>query len=78
MTDDLDIPEFLKIPQAERRATWKGRKLTKVKFDVKVTRSEDAATRAFRREVERERKEKLAARFKLLRENYPSKKKVRR
>jgi len=31
MSDDLDLPDFLRIPQEERRATWKGRALTKPK-----------------------------------------------
>lgn len=66
--DFPDLPTALLIPQAERRAAWVGRKLTKVKFSTKVTRDEDASTRAFRRQVEREAKDRQAARFKMLRE----------
>lgn len=65
-----DIPTFLRIPQEERRASWVGRKLTKVKASVKVTRNEDAQTRAFRREMEKQAAAKKAERLKRLREDY--------
>jgi hypothetical protein len=67
--DVFEIPQFCKIPQTDRRAAWVGRKLTKVRFaDIKTTRNEDASTKAFRRQVEREAKAKQVARFKMLRE----------
>lgn len=31
ITDDLDLPPFLRITQAERTEAWKGRRLTKPK-----------------------------------------------
>lgn len=65
-----DLPDFLRIPQAERRAAWKGRRLTKVTFSPKITRNEDATTRAFRKEMEKQAAAKKAERFKLLRERY--------
>lgn len=65
---DLDIPMCLRIPQDVRRAAWVGRKLTRVKPSVKVTRNEDAQTRAFRKLIEKQAAEKKAARFKMLRE----------
>ena len=56
---DLDIPTFLRIPQEVRRESWRGRKLTK---------NEDASTRAFRRMIEKKEAEKKASRFAMLRE----------
>lgn len=70
----IDIPEFLRIPAEERRAAWIGRKLTKVKAGGRmVTRNEDASTRAFRRQVEKEATEKKKMKFALLRERYGKK-----
>lgn len=48
-----DFPDFLRIPQDERRAAWKGRKLTKqgVMFRPEA-KAEEAATRKLRRELE--------------------------
>ena len=69
-----DLPDFLRIPQAERHAAWRGRRLTKPKLgDVMVTRNEDASTRAFRRVIEKQAAEKKAMRFKILRERYGKK-----
>lgn len=66
---DLSIPMFLRIPQEERREAWRGRRLTKPSMtSVRITRNEDASTRAFRRMVEKQAAEKQAARFKMLRE----------
>lgn len=65
------IPEFLRIPQEVRRESWRGRKLTKVKpGSVKITKNEDASTRAFRKMIEKQQAEKKAARLKMLRERY--------
>lgn len=65
----LEIPAFLRIPQEERRQSWRGRKLTKPKVgSVKITRNEDASTRAFRKMIEKQEAAKKAARFKMLRE----------
>ena len=66
-----DIPDFLRIPQADRRAAWVGRKLTRVKpGDIKVARNEDAGTRAFRREIEKQEAAKKKLKYQLLRERY--------
>lgn len=66
---DLEIPMFLRIPQEVRRESWRGRKLTRPKAgSVKITRNEDAQTRAFRKMIEKQAAEKKAARFKMLRE----------
>ena len=48
-----DLPDFLRIPQGERRAAWAGRKPTKQgsMFKVKQTKVEEAATRQLRREL---------------------------
>lgn len=68
-TNELDIPDFLRIPQEERRASWRGRKLTKLpKGSVKIVRNEDAQTKAFRLQLEKAKKLKQAERFKMLRE----------
>ena len=72
---DLDIPTFLRIPQEVRRESWRGRKLTKPKAaSVKITRNEDASTRAFRRMIEKKEAEKKASRFAMLRERAAEKK----
>lgn len=82
MTHPLDIPDFLRIPQAERNAAWKGRRLTKMMKDergsVTLTRHEDAQTRAFRREIEKQKKAKQAERFAMLRERAAEKKRLGR
>lgn len=72
MRDALDIPAFLRIAQGDRRAAWKGRRLTKqgAGFKAPVTREEEAATRALRREIEKQQAEKRAARFAALRERF--------
>lgn len=70
------IPDFLRIPQAERRAAWVGRKLTKQgsMFKVRQTKVEEAATRRLRREVEAAEAAKKAARFARLKEMAAEKK----
>ena len=71
-----DIPDFLRIPQDQRRAAWKGRKLTKVKMDIdRIKKNEDATTRAFRRQIEKQERDKKQAALKRLRENYGKRKK---
>lgn len=66
-----DIPDFLRIPQNERRAAWKGIKLRKIRpAAMMVTRNEDAQTKAFRKLIEKQQAAKKAARLKLLRERY--------
>jgi hypothetical protein len=74
MHDYPDIPDYLRIPQAERAKAWVGRKLTKPRGDVKVTRNEDPSTKAFRREMERLEAEKKAQRFAMLKEMAAEKK----
>jgi hypothetical protein len=66
----LDIPAFLKIPQADRATAWEGRKLTRQgsNFRHKPTKVEEAATRQLRRELEAAEKAKRETRFAMLRE----------
>lgn len=73
MTITLDpINLIVIIPQSERAAAWKGRKLTKQgsRFKAAPTRTEEAATRALRREIEKQDAEKRAARFAALKERF--------
>ena len=76
MQDDLELPAFLRIPQDERRAAWRGRKLTKqgTMFRDKPTKVEEAATRQLRRELEAAEAAKVAARFARLKEMAAEKK----
>lgn len=75
MQIENDIPDFLRIPQDQRNAAWKGRKLTKVKMDIdRNRRDEDASTKAFRRQIEKQQRDKKQAALKRLRENYGKKK----
>jgi hypothetical protein len=76
----LDIPAFLRIPQDERKAAWKGKKLTKQgsMFKVRQTKVEEAATRQLRREVEAAEAAKKAARFARLKELDAEKKRQKR
>jgi hypothetical protein len=80
MYDDLELPNFLRIPQDERRAAWKGRKLTRQgsAFKVRQTKVEEAATRQLRKELEAAEAAKKAARFARLKELAAEKKAVRR
>jgi hypothetical protein len=74
---DLDIPTFLRIPQEVRRESWRGRKLTKPKAaSVKITRNENASTRAFRKLIEKQEADKKAMRFAMLRERAAKKTKM--
>lgn len=65
-----DFPAFLRISQDERRASWKGRKLTRQGsgFKVATTKVEEAATRKLRREMEALAEAKKAERFARLKE----------
>jgi hypothetical protein len=74
-----DFPDFLRIPQAERRAAWKGRKLTRqgAMFREKPTKVEEAATRQLRRELEAAEAAKKAERFARLKELAAEKKAAR-
>lgn len=65
-----DLPDFLRIPPAERKAAWKGRKLTVQgsNFKAKVSKVEEAATRKLRKEMEAADVAKREARFAALRE----------
>jgi len=71
--NDLDIPEYLRIPQEERRAAWRGVKLTKPRKFAAARREEDAATKAFRREMEHKAEVKKQEALARLRANYKSK-----
>lgn len=63
----LDIPDFLRIPQDERRAAWKGRKLTRQGTRFRpAPRAEEPATRAMRamrREIEAQERAKAKAKI---------------
>lgn len=61
-----DIPDFLRIPQVERRAAWVGRKLTRQgarfgKLDAAEERERKRLQREYDREQERKKKERFAA-----------------
>jgi hypothetical protein len=63
------IPDFLRIPADVRRAAWRGRKLTKQGTSFRpVTKTEEAATRQLRKELEAAEAAKKAARFARLKE----------
>lgn len=68
----LDIPDFLRNQSKEavggRRARW----TSEMKFGEK-RKDEEPATKALRRQIEKEKKEKAKMRFKLLRERYGKK-----
>jgi len=67
----LDIPAFLKLSEAERKAAWKGRRLTHQGTNFKrETRPEEPATKKLRKEIEKQKAEARAERFKLLKERY--------
>lgn len=75
--DDLpDLPDFLRVPQDERRAAWRGRKLTKqgAMFRALPTKQEEAATRQLRRELEAAEIAKREERFARLKEMAAEKK----
>lgn len=61
--DPLDIPDMFRIPPDVRRASWKGRKLTRQgsAFKPKPTKIEEAATRALRREIEAQERARAKA-----------------
>lgn len=66
------IPDFLRIPQAERNAAWLGKRLrwtSEMTFAVKK-KDEEPATRKLRRELEKAAAAKKQAALKRLRENY--------
>lgn len=67
---NLDIPDFLKLTPDDRRTAWIGRKLTKPKAEKFMARRtpEDAQTRAFRRELEKQERAKKAERLAALNE----------
>jgi hypothetical protein len=70
-----DIPDYLKIPQAERAAAWKGRKLTKQGHAFREpAKHEEEATRQLRREIEEAEARKKAERFEYLKSLRKSKK----
>jgi hypothetical protein len=72
---DLAIPDFLRIPQAERDEAWVRNPPTAGSFaQIKETRNEDEATRLFREQVEAE---KLAKKNRSLRKLKESKEKVK-
>ena len=76
--DDLDIPEFLRIPAEQRLASWKGKRCkatTEMRLKIDK-RQEPADVKAFRLEQERKRKAKNNERFKMLRQREAEKRKA--
>jgi len=74
--DDLTIPDFLRIPQAERDAYWKAhppqrrRTARQARTDWRRPKTWSQEAAAIERELAERRKLKDKARFKLLRERY--------
>ena len=70
MHDDLELPDFLRIPADVRREAWKGRKLTKqgAMFRAPPSKQEEAATRQLRKELAAAEEAKKAERFARLKE----------
>lgn len=74
----LDIPDFLRIPQDERRAAWKGRRLTRQGAGFRPeTRPEEPATRALRREIEAHERAKAKAKAEARAERYRAEQRAR-
>ena len=66
-----DLPAFLIIPQSERAAAWKGRKLTKQGVGFRTLDAAEQRHRSkLQREYDRVQAQKRADRLKQLRENY--------
>ncbi|HEX6825432.1 MAG TPA: hypothetical protein VF077_03865 [Nitrospiraceae bacterium] len=67
----LDIPAFLVIPAAERKAGWKGRALTRIRQEAKrpwhLPKDMDATAYRLLREQEREREQRKQERLAALR-----------
>lgn len=75
----LDIPEMFRIPPDVRKASWKGRKLTRQgsAFKTKPTKIEEAATRALRREIEAQERAKAKAKAEAQKEKRDADKRLR-
>jgi len=72
------IPDYLRIPQSERDAAWKGRKLTKQGTAFRVpAKHEEAATRQLRKDIEEAEARKKVERFEYLK-SLPKKPKAKR
>lgn len=70
MTDMPELPDFLRIPQAERAAAWKGRQtrsIRSMKFAL-PKKQIPADVLAFMKQEEKRRKAAMAERFAMLRE----------
>jgi len=69
--DDLELPAFLVIPQADRKAAWKDRKLTRVKPDKPqpwgVPKTMNALAWKLKREQDEERERHKQQRLAMLR-----------
>jgi hypothetical protein len=73
--DFPDLPDYLRIDQATRKAAWKGHKLTKQgSFFKDKPKEEDPATRKLRREIEAQEAAKKEERFARLKELSATKK----
>ena len=74
--DDLTIPDFLRIPQAERDAAWKAnppqrrRSARRARADWRRPKTWSSEAAAIERELAARRKRKDKARFRLLRERH--------
>ena len=80
MTDDLDIPDFLKVENikplsAEQLAHVKawlktGRRKEKESFGTRRPQSWDATCEALQRQIDKEKRDKMAERFRMLKERH--------
>jgi len=74
--DDFTIPDFLRIPQAERDASWKAnppqrrRTARQARVDWRRPKTWSPEAAAIERELAARRKLKDRARFKMLRERH--------
>jgi hypothetical protein len=71
--DGLDLPEFLKISRADRKAAWKGVKLTSTETKVRgvnyaLPKTLDPGSLALLKSIEADKAAKTKAKFAALRE----------
>lgn len=70
-SDDNGIPAFLRIPQEERRAAWKGRKLTVQGSGFRrLDKNEEKLRKRLQHEYDEQKAAKAAERLKALRERF--------
>lgn len=71
--DCFDLPDFLRLTRDQRKAVWKGVKVKPIPHFDEPKRVEEPATRALRLQIEREDREKKAARLAEVRARYGTK-----